>query len=147
MYELSIGGVNVGSRKQKLNFSILKGCRIGVVISGHRNKIGLLESARLVGDQYVLSFENGYILKIQRNVMLFHCVISGDEDTILFSYHEEGCFSGLLAYSLFETYGLPLDIIEDEVCVDREGFRLLSVLAREKNKRTYKNKDAFGGNT
>jgi len=52
---------------------------------------------------------------------------------------------GLLAYSLFETYGLPLDIIEDEVRVDKAGFQLLSEMQREKNRRSYKCKDAVYG--
>ena len=115
------------------------------MISGQRNEIGILDAARIVGDQYVLSFENRYVLKIHRDAMLYHCAIRSDGDTILFFYQEEGCFSGLLAYSLFETYGLPLDIIEDEVRVDKAGFQLLSEMQREKNRRSYKCKDAFSG--
>ena len=52
------------------------------------------------------------------------------------------------ADAVFETYGFPLEYAIDEMnrhgmTVDEEGFHLLEKLSRERNKNTFKNKNAF----
>ena len=56
---------------------------------------------------------------------------------------------GMLAYCLFETYGFPLVFAVDEMerygmPVDEAGFHIMTELARQRNKNTFKGKDAFG---
>lgn len=62
-----------------MNFGILKGCQIVTVVSGQRNENDVLERAGICGDYYELIFENGYTLKINRNVMLYHYDIQCDD--------------------------------------------------------------------
>ena len=55
----------------------------------------------------------------------------------------------MLAYCLFETYGFPLELAEDEmdrigVRLDEEGFYIMEELSRRRNKGTFKGKNAFG---
>ena len=56
--------------------------------------------------------------------------------------------SGLFVYSMYDTYGFPMEITEEILkekgyVIDKEGFCLIKEIQKNKNKGTFKNKDAF----
>ena len=100
-------------------------------------------------DQYQFVFENGYMLVIQRSVFYKHTLIRRENKCVYFEFSPSPVLSGLFAYCLFETYGFPLEFAVDEMerdgmPVDVTGYYVMEELARERNKDTYKNKNAFG---
>lgn len=134
-----------------MSFKSLIGKEIGTVVEGQENKIGKLE--RVVPDRknerYRFMFENGYELVIPEPVFFQHTLLKIDEECIYFEYSPELVLSGMLAYCLFETYGFPLELAEDEmdrigVRLDEEGFYIMEELSRRRNKGTFKGKNAFG---
>lgn len=98
---------------------------------------------------YRFVFVNGYSLTIQEDAFMFHCRLLFENECIFFEYSQKPILSSLIVYSLFETYGLPLEFSVDEmsrigVPVDEEGFHQLEELQHKRNKDTYKDKNAFG---
>lgn len=119
-------------------------------VRGQRNRIGKLE--QVVHDQkagkYVFRLDKGFRLEISDWVLFHYTLLKTEEGCICFELNHEPILSGLVAYRLFETYGFPLEYAIDEmnrhgITVDEEGFHLLEKLSRERNKNTFKNKNAF----
>ncbi len=89
------------------------------------------------------------MLVIQRRVFIQHTLMRLEEDCVYFEFSPEAVLSGMLTYCLFETYGFPLEFAIDEMerngmSVDERGHHVMEELARERNKNTYKNNNAFG---
>lgn len=100
-------------------------------------------------DAYRFVFDSGYTLLIRKEAFYYHTLISMENESLLFEFSPEPVLSGMFAYCLFETYGFPLEFAADEMkrkgmSVDETGFHVMEKLARERNKNTFNNKDAFG---
>ena len=92
---------------------------------------------------------HGYTLVIPEQVFFQHTLLRQDEECFFFEFSPQPVLSGMLAYCLFETYGFPLVFAVDEMerygmPVDEAGFHIMTELARQRNKNTFKGKDAFG---
>ena len=135
-----------------MNFKLILGRKTGTIINGRKNEIGVLE--RVIDekkrDEYHFVFENGYTLVIRKPVFFFHTLLRSEGDCFFFEFSPGHVFSGIFAYFLFESYGLPLELTVDEMAennmpVDEEGFRILKELGRLRDKDTFKGRNAFGG--
>ena len=116
-----------------------------------RNRLGKLEKTIFDRrqDQYRFTLENGYTLVIQRPVFLQHTLVKLEGECVYFEFSPEPILSGMFTYCLFETYGFPIEFTIDEMerngmSVDEIGYHVMEELARERNKNTYKNNNAFG---
>lgn len=109
-----------------------------------------MEQVRFVQQEkrYQFTFENGYVLMIRQDAVYYHTILHYESDCIYMELSDEIILSGIVAYSLYETYGLPLeDTVDEASCyglrVDEKGFYILQELQRQKNKGTFKNRNAF----
>ena len=112
--------------------------------------IGKLDQVRYEkkGESYRLSFENGYVLMVLQRAFFYHTILRYENDCVLFEFSRDRIFSGMMAYSLYETCGLPLEFVVDEmgrkgIPVDEQGFHIMEELQRDRNRNTFKNKNAF----
>lgn len=126
------------------------GREIGTVVNGIKNRIGILKEAAYwrKDDVYRFVFENGWRLEISSPVFFHHTILRREDNCIWFGFSPAPVLSGILAYSLFETYGLPLVFTADEMekhgmPVDEEGFRIMEMLGHERSRNTFRGKDAF----
>jgi hypothetical protein len=126
------------------------GREIGTVVKGIKNRIGILKEAAYwrKDDVYRFVFENGWRLEISSPVFFHHTILRLEDNCIWFGFSPAPVLSGILAYSLFETYGLPLVFTADEMekhgmPVDEEGFRIMEMLGHERSRNTFRGKDAF----
>ena len=126
------------------------GREIGTVVNGTKNRIGILKEAAYwrKDDVYRFVFENGWRLEISSPVFFHHTILRREDNCIWFGFSPAPVLSGILAYSLFETYGLPLVFTADEMekhgmPVDEEGFRIMEMLGHERSRNTFRGKDAF----
>ena len=126
------------------------GREIGTVVNGIKNRIGILKEAAYwrKDDVYRFVFENGLRLEISSPVFFHHTILRLEDNCIWFGFSPAPVLSGILAYSLFETYGLPLVFTADEMekhgmPVDEDGFRIMEMLGHERSRNTFRGKDAF----
>lgn len=75
-------------------------------------------------------------------------MLRSEDDWFYFEFSPGPVFSGIVSYFLFESYGLPLEFTVEEMAeydtpVDEEGFRILKELGRQRDKDTYKDRNAF----
>ena len=120
------------------------------IVDGQRNRIGNLKQVthdRKAG-KYVFRLDNGCRLEISNQALFHHTLLKTEDECICFEFSHMPILSGMVAYTLFETYGFPLEYAIDEMnrhgkIVDEEGFHLLEKLSRERNKNTFINKNAF----
>lgn len=126
------------------------GREIGTVVNGIKNRIGILKEAAYwrKDDVYRFVFENGWRLEISSPVFFHHTILRLEDNCIWFGFSPTPLLSGILAYSLFETYGLPLVFTADEMekhgmPVDEDGFRIMEMLGHERSRNTFRGKDAF----
>ena len=144
------GGKDIGGRKVKVNFKLLKGYEIGTIIEGHKKIIGRLEQVRFdqKEQRYSFSFDNGFTLKVIQEAFFYHTLLRREEDTILFEFSTDTILSGMIVYSLYETCGLPLEFAIDEMVrhgipIDEKGFHIMEEIQRNQSKGTFKNPNAF----
>lgn len=79
---------------------------------------------------------------------MFHTKLRSEDGWLYFEYNPDPVFSGIVSYFLFESYGLPLEFTVEEMAdcdtpVAEEGFRILKELGRQRDKDTYKDRNAF----
>lgn len=144
------GGKIIGSRKLKVNLNLIRGKKIGTIINSKKNKIGSLDQVRYEQKEkrYRFTFDNGYVLTVLQDALYYHTKLRYENETIYFEYSSDEVFSGIVAYSLYESVGLPLEITVDEVRqygtpVDEDGFFIMEKLQKDRNKDTFKDKEAF----
>lgn len=139
-----------GGRKFKLNLKILIGLNTGIITNGCTKIVG--RTQRIYCDRktglYRFVFENGCTLEVKEETFFLHTLLKYENGSLLLKYTSQETISCLIAYSLYETYGLPLDFTADEagsreILVDEEGFNLLKDLQQMKNKNTFQNTEAF----
>lgn len=130
--------------------NIVRGKEIGTIINGKKNVIGRLDQIRYEQKEkrYRFSFENGYVLMILQDAFYYHTKLRYENGSVYFEFSPDEIFSGIVAYSLYESVGLPLEFTVDEVSrygmpVDEDGFLIMDKLQKDRNKDTFMDKEAF----
>lgn len=129
---------------------MLKGIETGLIQNGQKRIIGKLKQVfpdKKEGRHRFL-FENGSVLLVRENTLFYHTLLRYEDSCLILEFTGEENLSGLLAYSLYETYGLPLEFTLDEsmrfeMPVDEAGFECLKEIGRKKSQETFKNTEAF----
>lgn len=133
--------------KIKYNFGLLKNQKIGFWNEHEGTRIyGVLLNVRKKNNHYQFVYENCYI-EISELQFLMSRFILVDE-VYYFVPESDNVVSGLAVYSMYDTYGFPPEITEEILSekgysIDREGFELMKGIQKQKNKGTFKTKDAF----
>lgn len=129
---------------------MLTGIKTGVIRDGRRRIVGKLKQAQLERKEkcYRFLFEEGYVLLVKENVLLYHTLLRYEDSCLFLEFTNEEILFSLLAYSLYETYGLPLEFTVDEsrlfgIRVDEEGFENLKEIGKNRSQNGLKNTEAF----
>ena len=129
---------------------MLTGIETGLIQNGQKRVVGKLK--QVLRDKkegrYRFLFENGSVLLIRENTLFYHTLLRYEDDRVFLEFTSREYLFSLLAYSLYETYGLPLEFTVDEamefgIPVDEAGFEYLKELGRSRSHETFNNKDAF----
>ena len=133
--------------KIKYNFGLLKNLTVGFVNEeSGKGYHGVLQDVRRKGTNYQFQYEDCYI-EISENQLLrgrFKMI----NDIYYFIPESGNIISGLLVYTMYDTFGFPMEITEEILgeqgfSIDKEGFLLIKEIQKQKNKGTFKNKNAF----
>lgn len=102
--------------EHKLNYNLLTGRKTGIMVDGRRTVLGRLERIRHEKSkgQYRFVFKNGILLVFSQEILFFHTLLKKDGDCIVLEFSREEILSSIAAYSLYGTYGLPLEFTLDE---------------------------------
>ena len=131
--------------KIKYNFGMLKGFDIG--FQDEKRKIhGIVKDIKREKDKISFAFED-FIIKVEQKYFDYFRIIS-ENDIVWFIFNKQPKISGLFIFSMYDTYGFPMEITkeilsEQKIEIDENGFYVLRNLQKEKNKNTFKNKNAF----
>lgn len=133
--------------KIKYNLGLLKGLDVGFMNKVTSFKFnGILKDVKKGKSGYEFIYDN---LHIQVPIDNFNYLrVYKENDVIWFSFDEELKISSLFLFSMYDTYGFPLEITkevleENGLKIDEKGFWTLKEIQREKTKNTFVNKDAF----
>ncbi len=129
---------------------MLTGIKTGVIRDGRRRIVGKLKQVQLERKEecYRFLFEEGYVLLVKENVLLYHTLLRYEDSCLFLEFTTEEMLFSLFAYSLYETYGLPLEFTVDEsrlfgIRVDEEGFENLKEIGRRKSQKASETSEAF----
>lgn len=129
---------------------MLKGIETGLIQNGQKRVIGKLK--QVLRDKkegrYRFLFENGSVLLVRENILFYHTLLIYEDGNVFLEFSSRKYLFSLLAYSLYETYGLPLEFTVDEamefgIPVDEAGFEYLKEIGRSRSHETFNNKNAF----
>lgn len=133
--------------KIKYNFGLLKQLDVGFSSEDKSKRFhDVLLDVKKLKDKYKFIFKNHYI---EIDEFIFsNCKVEKVEDVYWFVCQSRPTCSGLFLFTMYDTYGFPLELSEEEcedndVFPDREGFFLMRELQKNKSKNTFKNKNAF----
>ena len=137
----------MNTMKIKYNFGLLKQLNIGFSTEDKRLRVhGTLLDVKKTQGKYRFIYQNNYI---EMDELTFsNCKFEKEGDIYWFVAQSKPTCSGLFLFTMYDTYGFPLELSEEEcemndVIPDREGFLLLREIQKNKTKNTFKNKDAF----
>lgn len=136
--------------KMTYNFGLLKDLNIGFKFkyNGEDFKIsGVLKKGKKNGDKIRFTFENGIF---EVNELKFISMIIEREDDIVWFIEQPDrtLVSGLIGFSMFDTYGFPMEITKEMLeeqgfSLDIKGYEIIRELQKEKTKNTFKSESAF----
>ena len=133
--------------KIKYNFGLLKQFDIGFSSENKTKRFhDVLLDVKKIKDKYKFIYKNHYI---EIDEFIFsNCKLEKENETYWFVCQSKPTCSGLFLFTMYDTYGFPLEISEEEcemneVIPDSEGFWLMRELQKNKSKNTFKNKNAF----
>lgn len=138
--------------KLKHNWGLLVNKEVGFKHIKNNNEIkyfkGTLNKVKVLKDKYNFIFDNN-VLEINNDILL-KLKIRKDNDIIWFIYDELNSdkISGIIGFSMFDTYGFPIEITEEILkekgfLLDIEGYNVLKNLQKEKSQNTFKKTSAF----
>lgn len=129
---------------------MLTGIKTGVIRNGSKRIVGKLKQVCLDRKKgyYKFLFEDGSFLLVKENALFFHTLLRYEDSCLFLEFTNEEILFSLLAYSLYETYGLPLEFTVDEsrlfgIRVDEEGFENLKEIGKNRSQNGLKNTEAF----
>jgi hypothetical protein len=133
--------------KIKYNFGLLKQLNVGFSSEDKSKRFhGILLDVKKLKDKYKFIFKNHYI---EIDALIFsNCKIEKENDVYWFVCQSRPTCSGLFLFTMYDTYGFPLELSEEEcemndIYPDSNGFLLMRELQKNKSKNTFKNKNAF----
>ena len=133
--------------KIKYNFGLLKQLDIGFSSEDKTKRFhDVLLDVKKIKDKYKFIYKNHYI---EIDEFIFsNCKLEKENETYWFVCQSKPTCSGLFLFTMYDIYGFPLEISEEEcemneVLPDSEGFWLMRELQKNKSKNTFKNKNAF----
>ena len=133
--------------KIKYNFGLLKQLDIGFSSEDKTKRFhDVLLDVKKIKDKYKFIYKKHYI---EIDEFIFsNCKLEKENETYWFVCQSKPTCSGLFLFTMYDTYGFPLEISEEEcemneVIPDSEGFWLMRELQKNKSKNTFKNKNAF----
>ena len=133
--------------KIKYNFGLLKHLDFGFSSEDKTKRFhDVLLDVKKIKDKYKFIYKNHYI---EIDEFIFsNCKLEKENETYWFVCQSKPTCSGLFLFTMYDTYGFPLEISEEEcemneVIPDSEGFWLMRELQKNKSKNTFKNKNAF----
>lgn len=133
--------------KIKYNFGLLKQLNIGFSSEDKVKRFyDVLLDVKKVQGKYKFIYKNHYI---EMDELTFsNCKIEKENDVYWFVCQSKPTCSGLFLFTMYDTYGFPLELSEEEcemndIIPDSEGFRLMREIQKNKTKNTFKNKSAF----
>jgi len=131
--------------KIKYNFGLIKGMDVGFR-NGKSYYHNILKNVKKYGNKYHFEFENFYMEISESDFLFFK--LECDKQTLWFTQTETPILSGLAAFTMFDTYGFPIEMTkeimeEDGFMVDIDGFYILQKIQKERTKNTFKKKNAF----
>lgn len=136
--------------KMTYNFGLLKDLNVGFKFKHNGenlNVCGILKKGKKIGDNIKFTFEN-FVFEV--NEMKFiTMVVQKEKDIIWFvEQPDRTLISGLIGFSMFDTYGFPMEITKeilenDGFSLDVKGYEIIKELQKEKTKNTFKSESAF----
>lgn len=137
--------------KLKFNFGILKNKKVRFE-QIHKDKItfyeGVLKQIKEKKGTYCFIYENGNTLEIS-DTILTKMLITKINEQIVFTYDiNNNKLSGLVGFSMSDTYGFPIEITEEILNergynLDMNGYYILKQLQKDLSSGTFKNKDGW----
>lgn len=133
--------------KIKYNFGLLKNQVIGFLNKETgRGYHGVLQNVRKKGAKYHFQYDDCYI-EISE-IQFLTCKFLLMNGIYYFVPGPNNLISGFAVYSMYDTYGFPMEITEEILeekgfIADKSGFLLIKNIQKENNKETFKNKNAF----
>ena len=133
--------------KIKYNFGLLKQLDIGFSSEDKTKRFhDVLLDVKKIKDKYKFIYKNHYI---EIDEFIFsNCKLEKENEIYWFVCQSKPTCSGLFLFTMYDIYGFPLEISEEEcemneVIPDSKGFWLMRELQKNKSKNTFKNKNAF----
>ena len=133
--------------KIKNNFGLLKGLNVGFLYPNTgRGYHGQLLKVIKKGQNYRFIYDDCYIeiSEIQFSSCKFELI----NDIYYFIPNTSNMICGLFLYSMYDTFGFPMEMTQEILeekgfHVDVQGYLLMKEIQKQKNKNTFKNKNAF----
>ena len=120
--------------KIKYNFGLLKQLDIGFSSEDKTKRFhDVLLDVKKIKDKYKFIYKNHYI---EIDEFIFsNCKLEKENETYWFVCQSKPTCSGLFLFTMYDTYGFPLEISEEEcemneVIPDSEGFWLMRELQK-----------------
>ena len=133
--------------KIKYNFGLLKNQSIGFLnVNAGTGYHGILRNVKKKGNNYQFQYDDRYVEISEMQFLT--CRFVSMNDVYYFIPSSENRLPGLFVYSMYDTYGFPMEITEEILQekgydIDKNGFELIKEIQKKKNKGTFKTKDAF----
>lgn len=137
----------------KYNFGILKDICIGIRMPVNGTMMtykGVLKQVKQNNNHILFLFDDCQI-EVQRPTF-DKMLINRFDDVLWFLYDDENkdILSGMLGFSLYDTYGFPIEMTQEilkehDLYVDVVGFGVLKSMQKKKSSNTYKDTNAFRG--
>lgn len=138
----------------KFNLGILNGKYVifDWLYNGRHFKYeGEICSVKSKKNYYMITFTNGYKIKIADYAITKCRIKEVDDDKLSISYDPlNEMLSGFVGFSMSDTYGFPIEMTkeildEDGFEIDMDGYYVLRRLQKQLSAGTYKNKDGWNG--
>ena len=130
----------------KYNLSLFKNKKIGIGNIQNIPPITFIVKQIKMNKNEVIFYSESSNIKLKLEIFN-KMLIRQNNDIIWFIYNEQYS-SSLIGFSMYDTYGFPIDLTEEillekGILLDMTGFQLLCKLQKEMSNNTFKNKNAF----
>lgn len=136
--------------KMTYNFGLLKDRKVGFKFKQDDKDldlVGIVKNIKKSGSKIKFTFEN-FIFEVLETKFI-NMKIETKGDVICFvEQPDKTLISGIVGFSMFDTYGFPVEITKeilenDGFLLDLTGYEIMKNLSKEKSKNTFKSDSAF----